>query len=152
MPTSRMAKKAILSLIPPSSRHIYELGSGWGHLVFPLAKAHPAAQIHAFEISPIPWIVSKWIHFILRYPNLLIERRDFLNLDLEGADCVVCYLYPGAMRRLKDKFDKELKADAVVISNSFFIPGWGEAKVITVGKLIKTNVYLFRKSDQFIEQ
>ncbi len=32
---------------------------------------------------------------------------DFFNVDLKDAGLVVCYLYPGAMERLKDKFEKD---------------------------------------------
>jgi len=70
--------------------NICELGSGWGHLIFPLAKQYPSVHIHAFEGSPLPWLVSIGVQKILRFPNLTIKRKNFFNVSLEESDGVVC--------------------------------------------------------------
>ena len=42
--------------------------------------------------------------------NLVIERRDFYGISLTDADVVICYLYSGAMERLREKFERRLFA------------------------------------------
>lgn len=144
MPTSRKARKALFSLLPESCENIFELGSGWGHLIFPLAKSYPFARIHAYEGSLLPWVCSKGMQKILRIPNLIIARKNFFTVSLTEADLVVCYLYPGAMRKLKDKFQKELKPGTLVATNTFMIPGWTPLKVLPVDDLWCSQVYLYR--------
>ena len=144
MPTSRKVKKALFTLLPPVQGKIYELGSGWGHLIFPLASRFPKASIHAYEGSPLPWLVSKGVQKVVRKPNLTLHRKDFFDVSLQDANLVVCYLFPGAMSRLKEKFERELKPGALIVSNTFAIPGWEPEKVIQADDLWKSNVYLYR--------
>lgn len=146
MPTSKKAKHAIFSCLPTKhKKKIYELGSGWGTLAFPLARSLKKSQIYAYEISPIPWIYSKFLQLFERFPNLSIFRKNFFTVSLKDADGVVCYLYPKAMQRLKEKFEKELQAGAFVITNSFAIPGWIPDKVVEVDDFFKSTIYLYNR-------
>lgn len=144
MPASRKAREGILTLIPDPKAVIFELGSGWGHLACSLAHRFPAATIYAFEGSPVPWFVSllaKWIFF---KTNLRIKRKNFYHLSLQEADGVVCYLYPGAMEKLKEKFKKELKPGSFVISYCFSIPGWTADQEIELDDLSGSRLYYYR--------
>lgn len=143
MPSSSKAKKAILSVIPQDSHTIYELGSGWGGLALALAKALPLAQLHAFELSPLPWIISTLVQKIVRRSTLNIYKKNFFLHPLEGADVVVCYLYPKAMQKLKSKFEKELRPGTWVISNSFAIPGWAPVKVVQLNDIWKSEIFVY---------
>ena len=60
----------------------------------------------------------------------------------------VCYLYPGAMRQLKEKFIKELKPGTMIISNTFAIPGWIPQQVWEVNDLYKTKIYRYEYDDK----
>lgn len=144
MPTSRKARKALFSLLPDGCENIFELGSGWGNLIFPLAKNFPASRIHAIEGSPLPWFFSIVVQKILLFPNLTIRRKNFFTISLKEADLVVCYLYPGAMRRLKEKFQEELKPGAYVATNTFAVPGWVPDKILKVNDLWGTCIYLYK--------
>ena len=110
MPSSLKAKRCLLSALPqPLHGKIYELGTGWGTLLFPLARQYPDCQVVGFETSPIPYLVSRIRQLYCRLPNVVLERRDFFSVLYGDADLIVCYLYPGAMRKLQIKFDRELK-------------------------------------------
>lgn len=147
MPTSGKVKKVLLDLLPPLEGNLYELGSGWGHLLFPLARLFPHAIIHAYEGSPIPWIYSKLVQKILHLPNVCIHRKNFYSISLSESSCVFCYLYPGAMSKLKKKFENELKLGTIVVSHTFAIPGWIPEKVVSVNDLWRTKIYLYRKNE-----
>lgn len=61
MPSNRKAVRAILQQIPKGFEgKIYDLGSGWGTLAWSCARHCPKAEVIGFEISPIPWLVSKF--------------------------------------------------------------------------------------------
>jgi len=48
------------------------------------------------------------------------------------------------MKRLKKKFQEELKPGAFVVTNTFAIPGWIPEKIIEVDDLWRSRVYLYR--------
>lgn len=145
MPSSGRAIRAILTLLPHDQRNIFELGSGWGSLIFPIARRFPGSFISAFEISPFPFLFSKLLQTLFVTKNIQIQRKDFFKIDLNAADVIVCYLYPKAMLQLRDKFEAELKVGSVVISNCFAIPGWKPEKTVVLEDLWRTKIYFYRK-------
>ena len=145
MPTSSKAKQCLLSAVPANFNGIiYELGSGWGTLAFPLAERFPQSQVIAYESAPVPYFFSKIRHLLAPLPNLQIQRQDFFQVPLANAGLIVCYLYPGAMHRLKRKFEQELNPNTLVVSNTFGIPGWQPHKVFEVADIYRTKIYLYQ--------
>jgi hypothetical protein len=144
MPTSSKVKRTIFKALPTEvSGPIYELGSGWGTLAFPLAAHYPSHPIEAYESSPIPYFFSKARWFLKRHPNLHLHKKDFFTVSLKDASLIVCYLYPGAMRRLKDKFEQELPSNCLVITNTFSIPGWNPIAILESSDIYHTKVYVY---------
>lgn len=144
MPSSKKARQGIASLIPDSKAAIFELGSGWGHLAFSLSRHFPNAAIHAFEGSYLPWLVSVMGKQLLLRTNVRIKRKNFYSVSLQEAEGIVCYLYPGAMQKLKEKFEKELKPGTFIISHSFSIPGWIPEKELEINDLCRSRLYYYR--------
>ena len=144
MPSSRNATRIMALSLPKNSQNIYELGSGWGGLAIYLARKHPLARCHAIEISPLPWIVSVALQRIRQCSNLKIRRKNFFLLSLAEADVVVCYLYPGAMLKLKTKFERELKQGSWVISNSFAVPGWVPANTVQINDIWGSKIFIYQ--------
>lgn len=132
------------SLLPPAAGGVYELGSGWGNLAMTLAKRFPERAVVGYELSPLPWLVSRLALRLWPRPNLALRRADFMAADLSDATLVVCYLYPGAMRRLREKLERELPAGALVVSNAFPVPGWRPTSVRQAADQYETPVYLYR--------
>jgi len=143
MPTSYKVKNKLFSLLPMEIKgKIYELGSGWGTLLLLLAEKYPQYQILGLESSPLPFWFSK---LRLRpYPNVKVVREDFFSKNLSDTGLVVCYLYPGAMEKLKLKFEAELRPGAVVISNTFAVPGWVPENMFIVNDLYRTKIYFYK--------
>mgnify|MGYP005848385611 CR=1 FL=1 len=96
VPTNRRVRATLLAALPARVEGtIFELGSGWGTLAFPLARRYPGFPVEAYELSPVPWAFSRLRAFLTPYPNLTIHRRNFHRASLSAAALVVCYLYPG---------------------------------------------------------
>jgi len=149
VPTSPRVRAALLALLPPGlDGVIIEAGSGWGGLAFALAKRYPGARVHAFELSWVPWAVSRLRLAITPLANLTIKRGDFMGHSLTDARAVVCYLFPGGMEKLKAKFEAELASGALVASNTFAIRGWKAERVIQADDLYASPVYLYRMPPQ----
>ena len=152
MPSSGKAGRAIERIIKANrpSSIVYELGSGWGGLACRLARALPASHIRGFELSSIPYGWSSLVNRLRRSSNLEINRADFFGASLHDADIVVCYLYTGAMARLKDKFERELRPGTMVISNTFALPGWTPAEVVRLNDWYRTPVYVYRTVEKMV--
>lgn len=146
MPTSPKVKQCLLAHLPHLENRgvIYELGSGWGTLAFPLAERFPDYPVIGLETSLVPFVVSKWFLMFKKAPQLRLERKDFFSISLKNATMLVCYLYPEAMRKLKTKFEMELQPGTWVISNTFAIPGWDPLEMYEVDDLYHTKIYLYR--------
>lgn len=145
MPTSPRVRRVVLDLLPDDpGGPVAELGAGWGTLAFPLARRWPDRTVTAYEISPVPWLFVRCRQAVRPCRNLRIYRRDFFTADLRGSVLVVCYLYPGAMTRLRVKFEAELPPGAVVLTHTFAVPGWVPETVIRAPDLYRAPVYLYR--------
>lgn len=145
MPTSPKVRKALLNHLPEQfSSPIYELGSGWGTLVFPLAKRFPHHQVIGYENSFIPFLYSLLRYQFQPYLNLSLIHQDFFSVSFQDAGLLVCYLYPGAMIMLKKKFENELKPGTWVISHTFAIPEWIPKWTFEVNDLYRTKIYAYQ--------
>lgn len=144
VPTSPKVKRALLPILPVLSKGtIYELGAGFGTLAFALADHYPQCQIIAVEVSPIPCL---WMH-ICKYlkprDNLKIIRKDFFKLLLSDADLIVCYLYPGAMRKLEEKLAQECPK-AAILTHTFALPHRKADATLKANDLYRTPLYFYR--------
>ncbi len=146
MPTTGKAKNALLDHLPKNPvGPIYELGSGWGTLLIPLARMHPHIRVIGYESSPIPFYISWFWMRLFGINNISLFKDDFFKADLSNASVIICYLYPGAMYRLKDKFENELRSGTIVISNTFAVPGWHPLETIKTQDFYQTKIYLYKK-------
>jgi hypothetical protein len=123
---------------------IYELGSGWGTLIVPLALQYPSFEVIGYESSPIPYLASKIRASTKRLSNVKIYRKDFLKVNLKDAGMIICYLYPAVMKSLKGKFQKELAPGTWVVSHTFAVPDWQPHAMYEVEDLYKTKIYIYR--------
>lgn len=123
---------------------VAELGSGWGNLVFAISKKYPQVSIEAYEISPIPYYISKLLKLIFNSKNVSLYREDFFKISLSSYNIVLCYLYRGAMENLKMKFESELSNGTIVITHTFAIPTWKPIRIIEVNDLYRTPIYIYK--------
>lgn len=144
VPSSRKARQAILSAADPTPPGvIVELGSGWGSLALALAKKYPQNQIVGYEISLVPWLVSLLLKQLYGADNLTLRRQNFFTTALPQSTLLVCYLYPGGMRKLADKLKQEQPDVQKLISNTFALPGHEPTQVIRLTDLYKSPIYVY---------
>jgi ubiquinone/menaquinone biosynthesis C-methylase UbiE len=124
---------------------ILELGSGWGTLALDAAKACPSATIIGYEISPIPLFFSRLRAALRGYKHTKFLSADLFAEDFSKADIVLTYLTMPHMERLRPKFEAELKPGAIVICNTFPVPGWAPNEEEMIQNFVYTlKVFTFR--------
>ena len=144
MPSSRKAQQAMLSLMPEQTQGvIYELGSGWGQLACKVAAQCPQAQVVGVEASLVPWLTSKLLGLAWRAKNARFRLGNFEKQNLRDGGLVLCYLYPGAMTQLAERFGNELRPGTVIITNTFRLPGWTPETTIELEDMHRTPVYRY---------
>lgn len=157
MPTSGVVRRAVIREVNriPGYGDLIEAGSGWGTLSLDVVRHCPGKRLLGIENSLVPLWSSRLLAFLsIRLRRMLGQRQSlegrlrFLRGDIysssyEHADGVICYLFPGAMERLMDKFSKELPPGARVISVCFALPRKKPLRTITCRDVQRTKVYVY---------
>ena len=123
---------------------IFELGSGWGSLLIPLAKMHPQRKIVGYEISVMPWLTTIVLIKVMGLKNVKVYRQNFLNADLSSASVILCYLFPAGMKTLEGKLKSENGKLEYLISNNFSFSMHQPIKTIQLDDLYQSPVYLYK--------
>lgn len=107
---------------------VTDLGCGSGTLLIPLAKEYPSIKFVGYEYDWFAFSIAKLKTFYI--PNIVIYKKNFLKEDLSEYDLVLGYWISGLVDKLGNKLNKELKKDAVVISEIFEVPVLKPIKVV----------------------
>ncbi len=142
MPSSKTAQKIILEYVKKSKDEtIIDLGSGFGNLAIFLAVNLPNKKIIAYELSLIPYLISKFLKSLFKIKNLQIYKKDFLKEDLKNAT-LVCYLYFEGMKKLENKlFDENI--NTTIISNTFSLQNIKAREITYTRDFFKSPIYIY---------
>jgi len=103
---------------------LYELGAGVGAIVFPAAREY-GAQVVAVEIEPLRVLIMRLRRAMgPGAERIRLLRANMFELDFRPASVVTAFLWPGAMARLRPKFEAELRPGTRVLSRCHPILGW----------------------------
>jgi hypothetical protein len=145
MPSPASVRLAVVNVLRklPSRGVMVEAGSGWGTLALQAGRARKGWQIIGIENSVIPMWISFFAAKINNQTNVSFIRGDLYTYCYRDVDTVVCYLYPGAMRRLSVILRSQLTPGAHIISICFALPDWEPKQVITCRDFYRTKVYIY---------
>jgi SAM-dependent methyltransferase len=121
---------------------IYDLGCGDGRILEVAMSKAPVEAI-GIEISYIVISLAR-LRSWWKGSSIKLIRKNFYNQDLSDADIVICYLFPGVMKKLQKKFEKELKPGARVISYSFPMIEWQPSKTLITKEKKPKNFLVYR--------
>lgn len=144
MPSRPGVRAAMLQLLPPKVAVIHELGAGFGGVAMAAAAARPDATVHAWEKAWLPWLVLRVRAALFGGGRVRVHRGDLLDAPHGRAEAVLLYLHPKAMAALAPRLERALPPGAVVISNSFALPGWTAARTLRLDDALRTTVRLYR--------
>jgi hypothetical protein len=118
---------------------LFELGAGVGTVTFPAARQREA-RVRAIELEPLRYLVLRIRRALGPAANRIdIRRENMFDTDLREATVVSAFLWPGAMARLKPKFERELQHGTRIVSRCHPIPSWTPAEYDA-----SADVYLYR--------
>jgi hypothetical protein len=124
-PTSRSAVTRMLDLaqVGPTDR-LVDLGAGTGAILFRAARER-GADVLGVEVEPIRFLVL-WARRAVGGPadRVRIRWGNLFDIDLTTTSVVTCFLWPGAMERLRPRLEAQLRPGARVVSHWHPVPGW----------------------------
>jgi SAM-dependent methyltransferase len=139
--TNRRVTAAVAGLLPPGPVRVLDLGSGAGSFVTALARLRPDARVTGIESAPLPYALSRLR--LCRQPLTRIRREDFFAAPWTDYDLVYAFLSPAPMAQVWDKARREMKPGALLVSNSFAIPGREPDRIIEVDDRRHTRLLIF---------
>ncbi|MBF6624358.1 MAG: class I SAM-dependent methyltransferase [Pseudomonas stutzeri] len=130
-----------LARLPDGFRFI-DLGSGLGGTLLRLAKAYPHGHFVGVETAPLAFVLCR-LRCLLQ-PNCRVYLRSFWREPLGQYDVVYCFLSPAPMPTLWSKACAEMREDALLISNSFEVPGVEAEEVLPLDDWRRSRLLIWR--------
>jgi SAM-dependent methyltransferase len=140
--TNAEASAALAALLPVTPVSVIDLGCGDGGLLRRLASARPDCRFVGFEHAPLTCALA-WLR-CRGLVNVEIRWGDFWSHPLGDYGLVYAFLSPAPMPRLWTKASNEMKADALLVSNSFVVPEIQAASTVEVADGRRTRFYCYR--------
>jgi predicted RNA methylase len=145
MPSSKKARQAMIQLsCDTGTGPIFELGSGWGNLLIPLALEYPERKLVGYELSFLPWLTTRALKKLHGLDNIQIHRKNFLHADLSSASVICCYLVPSVMLQVENKCKAKNGKLEFLISNTFALPLHQAVTTLTLNDFYRSPVYLYK--------
>ncbi len=140
-PASVVRRMLDLAEVVPSDT-LFDLGAGTGAIVFAAARRR-GARVVGVEVEPIRMAVLR----VRRWwggprDRVTLQWGNLFGTDFTGASVVAVFLWPGAMARLRPRFERQLAPGARVVSHWHPVPGWTPAAIDA-----SLRVYLYRWPD-----
>jgi SAM-dependent methyltransferase len=140
--SNRATAETLTTLIPEGGQQkIADLGCATGSLLLRLARARPECRFIGIETAPLPFAIARLTR---RSPNLELRWGDFWAETLEEYDLVYVFLSPVPMARLWQKVRAEMRAGAMLVSNSFPVPEVAPDRVVDVPDRRHTRLFCYR--------
>ena len=132
----------VLRFVPLTHQDkVVDLGSGDGRVLTALATS--GADVHGYEISLLPFLVSKLRIRLKRSANCFVHYKNFWNVNLGEFNVVYLFLLPKVYPRLREKLERELKPGARVVAMLWPVEGWVPIKVDEVR--LRPSIYLYQR-------
>lgn len=140
--SNRVTAQAVEALLPQSAARMIDLGCGDAGLLRTIARARPDCEFVGIEHAPLTYAWAKLRTFGQR--NLQIRYGDLWRCDLGPFDLVYAFLSPVPMPKLWIKACEELAPGALLVSNSFEIPGCAPEQTVTLDDRRRTRLLCYR--------
>jgi SAM-dependent methyltransferase len=142
--TSRLATRRLADFLRdrPSAFTMIDLGCGLGGTLVRLARLYPRAHFTGVETAPLTFVFA-WLRS-LPVPNCRIRYRSLWQESLAPYDVVYCFLSPIPMAAIGRKARAELRPGALLVSNTFGIPGATPDREIALGDWRGTRLLVWQ--------
>ena len=122
--------------------HFADLGAGVGSVAIPVAKRWKNITVDAWELAPIPWLISAWRG--RNVSNYTALRQNFFTADFEKYDVIFAFLSPVVVPEISEKIRREMRSGTLFISSSFPVPNWTPESIQHIDDFRKTVLFCYR--------
>jgi len=136
---------ALAHMLPqkPGARFV-DLGGGIGGTALHLAACRPDCEFVSVESAPIPFAIS-WLRTVISgRSNVHAVYGDIWKHPLNTFGVVYVFLSPQPMPDLFIKAKAEMDAGALLVSNSFEVPGHAANEIVQLDDRRCTRLHLWR--------
>lgn len=126
----------------PATFALVDLGCGFAGTLCQLASRYPRARLVGYETAPLVFLVA-WLRCLPRR-NCRVYFRSLWQAELAAFDAVYCFLSPAPMPALWAKARAEMRPGALLVSNSFSVPGMAPERVIEVGDWRRSRLLIWQ--------
>ena len=140
--SNRATAAAVAELLPEGPARMLDIGAGTGALLRPLAQARPDCRFTGIELAPATWLIGRLL--AAGQPNIDCRRGDIFAHPWQDYDVVYAFLSPVPMAAVWRKASAELRPGALLVSNSFPVPGREPDFVVDVDDRRNTQLYGYR--------
>lgn len=139
---SKILDRMIEMSHPSKGQKVYDLGSGFGKIVFRVAQATGATCV-GVEVDPIKvWWTRRAIRSKGLSGQVSVVKSNLLDADISEADMVFVFLWDGIMQKLGEKARREMKDGSLIVSYFHEIIGWQPEE-----EDVKNRIYLYRMTN-----
>ena len=143
VPTSKKQIDTILERAKlKAGQRFIELGSGDGRIVRRAVQKYSVYGV-GVDINVLLVLLSRIYAKKQHLSNISFRKDNIFSTSLSEADVVYLFLMPDTIKKILQKFEKELKPSTLLISHGFKIPGW-EKKQIDVIKSEPFSTFFYR--------
>jgi len=143
MPSSKKVRDEIAKMVS-EEKVVYELGCGFGHLAFAIAKKNPECEVIGIENSLVPYLCAILFRKLLRINNLRIIYGDFWQIDFSQMEAIVTYQYRAGVQKLYTKMLNETQFGVKFITNTFAITNAEIVKKVITSDLHRSIIYAYQ--------
>lgn len=140
--SNRRTAAAVADLLPAQPARVLDIGAGTGALLRTLARARPDCHFTGVEVAPATWLIGRLL--AAGQPNIDSRRGDIFAHAWQDYDVVYAFLSPVPMPLVWQKAAAELRPGALLVSNSFAVPGREPDFVVDVADRRHTQLYGYR--------
>jgi hypothetical protein len=126
----------------PGGFSFIDLGSGLGGTLLRLARAYPSASFVGVETAPLTFALC-WLRCLFQR-NCQVRLRSIWRESLGDYDVVYCFLSPAPMPALWQKARQEMRPGALLISNSFEVPGVEAQEILPIDDWRHSRLLIWR--------
>lgn len=125
--------------------NLLDIGSGYGDLLFNIAKNVKNINLTGYEISKMAYYISKMRN---KYLNIELIYDDIKHLETYNYNVIIAFLFKKQHRELLYLYRK-FSMGTLIISNTFIIP-FSEKDCFKLINtiyipLINRNIYIYKK-------
>jgi len=140
--SNRATATALAALLPADRpARLLDIGAGTGTVLRHIAALRPDCVLTGVETAPGPWLLGR---LLCRSPTISLRRADLFAHPWSDYDVIYAFLSPVPMPAVWHKAAQDMKAGALLVSNSFPVPEREPDFVVEVNDRRRTRLYCYR--------